>query len=942
MSDASPHRVHVIACGVLGVDLRHIVKDIELDVSLEFLPGGLHATPKELRRQLQDAIDTASREQKGDIIAIAYGVCGLGTVGLHARNVPLAVPRVNDCIALFLGSDAAYRQQFSQYPGTYYIAAGWVEENTPPITQSGGDGDEPPKDEEFQRLVDQYGNDNADAIRYFMNSWQRNYQRAAFIDTGTPGRRERYATIAQRMAEDYGWAYEELTGGSALLDKLLKQRTSDAEILIVQPHHVTDFDPVTKTLTSRPVWAEDETSPASHTTVVTSDDAPSADRPVRIGLGIDAGGTYTDVVLYDFDDARVIEKSKALTTKWDYTIGIDEALAGLDSDKLAGVELVAISTTLATNAIVEGRGQPVGLLIMPPYGLYDDGDIPHRPISVIDGQLEISGEERSPIDPDQVGRVAKDMIERHGVAAFAVAGFASHDNPEHEQQVKAILREETGLSVTCGHEVSATLNYRVRATTAALNARIIPCLASLLDRAQTSLHQRGIGAPCMVVSSGGSLMSMSVARERPIETILSGPAASVAGASFLSGESDALVVDMGGTTSDTAVIRAGEVRTCPEGASVGGWRTHVQALDMRTLGLGGDSLVEWVRGKLKIGPKRVAPIAWLFAHHDGAAALDWLEDRLDEFDDGTGGMMMVSLNGHYDGAELTDDEQAIVRVLRERPHSLAELAQRIGHVAWEFLPLNRLEEHHAIQRCGLTPTDLLHARGDVMLWDTAAAQRMCELTARTFGKTSEALADEVLEQVVRKMAVELLKKQLAEETDADELDESPTAMTLVENLLDGGNGEYCVRVQLKRPVIGIGAPVHFFLPQAAKMLETDCIIPPDADVANAIGAITSSVRIVRRAEVSPNDAGGYTVHGLPGHPMFAELDEATDYASDELVRIVREMAYQAGTSQTEVEVTTNDHVAAMAEEGRLFVGRMVEARLSGRPDLVRLGSECPA
>jgi len=338
----------------------------------------------------------------------------------------------------------------------------------------------------------------------------------------------------------------------------------------------------------------------------------------------------------------------------------------------------------------------------------------------------------------------------------------------------------------------------------------------------------------------------------------------------------------------------------------------------------------------------VAPISWLFAHHAGDGAMDWLENHLDDFDDGTGGMMMVALNGHYDGAELTDEERHIVNVLRERPHSLAELTQRIGHVAWEFLPLGRLEEHHAIQRCGLTPTDLLHARGDVTLWDSAAATRMGELTARALGKAADAFGAEVLEQVVRKMAVELLKKQLAEETEADELDESPTAMTLVENLLDGGNGEYRVRVQLKRPVIGIGAPVHFFLPQAAAMLETECIIPHDADVANAIGAITSSVRIVRGAEVAPNDAGGYSVHGLPGHPMFAELEEATQYATAELVGIVREMAYQAGTSQMDVEVTVDDHVAAMAEEGRLFVGRRVEARLTGRPDLVRLSNECPA
>ncbi|MHC4985431.1 MAG: DUF1638 domain-containing protein, partial [Planctomycetota bacterium] len=516
------HRLHVIACGVLALDLRHQAERLGLDVSMEFLPGGLHATPMELRRQLQEAIDEASRLQKGDLIAIGYGICGRGAVGLHARNVPLAVPRVNDCIALFLGSDAAYRQQFRKYPGTYYVSAGWVSENTAPLGQSADDdAPQPERDEEFERLVAEHGRENADAIRYFMNSWQRNYQRAAFIDTGAPGKRDTYANIARRMAEGYGWTYEELHGTGELLEKLLRQRHTDTDILIVPPHHVTAYDAAGKTLTARPVWEAAEEKPAERTIISAgpTDEAP-AESAVRLGLGIDAGGTYTDVVVYDFQAGAVVAKAKALTTKWDFCLGINEAMDNLNSPRLGEVDLVAVSTTLATNAVVEGRGQEVGLLIMPPYGLYDEGDIPHKPIAVIDGQLEISGEIRCGIDAEQVRRVGREMIDSYGVGAFAVAGFASHDNPEHEQEVKAILRAEFDLPVTCGHEVSETLNYRVRAVTAALNARIIPCLGDLLEHVGESMRARGVSAPAMVVCSNGSLMSMSMARERPIETIL--------------------------------------------------------------------------------------------------------------------------------------------------------------------------------------------------------------------------------------------------------------------------------------------------------------------------------------------------------------------------------------------------------------------------------------
>ncbi len=265
---------------------------------------------------------------------------------------------------------------------------------------------------------------------------------------------------------------------------------------------------------------------------------------------------------------------------------------------------------------------------------------------------------------------------------FAVTGYASHVNPAHELAVRDVLREETGLTGTCGHEVSEGLGYQVRAATAALNARIIPCLEALIDDVQRSLERRGIRAPKMVVKSDGSLMSVRTARQRPIETILSGPAASVAGASYLAGLADAMVVDIGGTTTDTAVIRHGSVRTCDDGASVGGWRTHVNALDMRTLGLGGDSLVSYHRRKLSVGPRRVAPVAWLAAQHpSNAEALDWLEHHLDYFDNSTGGMAVMSLNGRDCRPALNDDEARVLDALAERPFSVHELSQRVGCVA---------------------------------------------------------------------------------------------------------------------------------------------------------------------------------------------------------------------------------------------------------------------
>ena len=939
-------RLHVIACGVLAADLKATAERLGLDVSMQFLPGGLHSRPNELRRRLQEAIDQASTEARADAIALGYGVCGLGLVGIHARNLPLVIPKVHDCIALFLGSDAAYREQFARCPGTYYVSAGWVREKAPPQATTAWK-DRSPNDEqaEFDRLVARYGTENAEAIRYFLGSWKRNYQRAAYIDTGAAGEhQDQYAQIARAMAEEFGWEYERLDGTDELFVKLLTQRTSTEEILVVPPGHVTAYDPVIKHLTATDAWAG-EVDLAGRTRKLVFPGSPSADAAdepaptLHVGLGIDAGGTYTDAVLFDFARDDVLDKAKALTTGWDLRVGIDEALDRLDASHFQAIDLVAVSTTLATNAVVEDRGQKVGLLIMPPYGLFEPADIAYRPLALLDGRLEIDGTEIAPVDPEQVRSVVRDMIERQDVGAFAVAGFASHNNPAHEIQVRDLIRAETHRTVTCGHDVSDGLNYRVRAATAALNARIIPCLEALLENVQASLTRRGIDAPQMVVKSDGSLMSVAAARRRPIETILSGPAASVAGASHLADATDALVVDVGGTTTDTASIENGAVRIREEGARVGGWRTHVRALDMRTLGLGGDSHVVREKQRLHIGPRRVTPVSWLAQRQPRTAeAIDWVERHLDHFAASTRPSDLLAVNGHPHALALRDDEARLFDLLSDRPHSLHELAHRLGAVAWQFLPVARLEEHRVVQRCALTPTDLLHTLGRVSLWDTRAARRVCDLFARLAGCPRDDFARAVLDQAIRKLALELLKKQLAGQIDPDEIDRSPAAGALIDRSLDGdrdGDGPH-FRVSLGKPVIGIGAPVHCFLPRAAELLHTRAIIPPHADVANAIGAITSRVTVRKHVRIAPDDRGRYAVHGLPDAPAFKGFQEAHEFAVAELQRLVRQEARHAGTSGTTVEITVLDRVADVADGGRLFVARTLDAHLTAPPDLARL------
>jgi N-methylhydantoinase A/oxoprolinase/acetone carboxylase beta subunit len=584
---------------------------------------------------------------------------------------------------------------------------------------------------------------------------------------------------------------------------------------------------------------------------------------------------------------------------------------------------------------VEGEGQKVGMIIMPPYGRLEKDEIPYEPKSIISGQLEITGNEICPVDETEVRRVVRQMVEKDEIKAFAVSGYAGAINPEHELTVKRIIRKETGLFVTCGHELSGLLNFKTRAHTAALNARIIPKLAKLLLDLEKVLEGLDIFAPIVVVKGDGTLMSAEMAKERPVETILSGPAASVAGARHLTGLKSALVVDMGGTTTDTAALADGAVSVCESGSNVGGHKTHVKALEIRTAGLGGDSLIRWEKGQFRIGPRRVAPIAWLGSMYAGAdRALTFLESSLDRYAASTQYMQILALTGSVDHLVLTDQEERIVKLLKSRPYSVDELVQRIGVLFERSLNLGRLEENFVIQRCGLTLTDLLHVAGRFERWDTHAAKRLCGMFSRLAKTDVTQMTEHLLELGIERLTLEILKRQLDDETDPEALHTCAVCKTLVKNLLAGGNDQYAVRIDLKRPVVGIGAPIHFFLPRAAKALGAKAVLPQDADVANAIGAITSDVVVKRHVRIIPNQEGGFLIEGLAGARHFANFDEANTVARNELSSMVRDLAQAAGTSSRLVELTTLDKIATSADGSQIFMGRTINAKLTGQPDIV--------
>jgi hypothetical protein len=297
-------------------------------------------------------------------------------------------------------------------------------------------------------------------------------------------------------------------------------------------------------------------------------------------------------------------------------------------------------------------------------------------------------------------------------------------------------------------------------------------------------------------------------------------------------------------------------------------------------------------------------------------------------------MQILALTGSPDHMTLLPQEENVITLLKSRPFSIDELIKRTGVLFEKSLKLERLEDSFIIQRCGLTLTDLLHVTGRFNRWHKESAESYCQMFSRLTKMDIAEMADHLLDMGVERLTLELLKRQLDEETDPEALHTCPVCRTLVKNLLSGGNDQYAVRIDLKRPVVGIGAPIHFFLPRAAKALGAKAVLPQDADVANAIGAITSNVVVKRHVRIIPDQEGGFLIEGLAGARHFQKFAEADAFAREELARMVRDLAWAAGTSSRVVELKTEDQIPTTADGKQIFMGRIIHAKLTGQPDIV--------
>ncbi len=637
-----------------------------------------------------------------------------------------------------------------------------------------------------------------------------------------------------------------------------------------------------------------------------------------LGLGMDAGGTYTDAVLYDFKDRSVLASAKAITTHRYPAKGIGSALDALPSALFAGIRRVSLATTFATNAIVEGKGRKVGLLLAG-YDSYDLARITHRPLRAVKGNHDIMGSLLEDLDEAEVEAAVLGLIEGEGVEALAVTGAGACRNPEHEDRIKAIIRRTTDLPVVTGHELSSELDRILRATTTILNARIGPLIMELCTAVEKELLRRGIATPLTIVRADGSLMNLAEACEKPIEMILSGPAASAQGALRLAGVDDALVVDMGGTTSDVAITSRGRPVLSGRGAVIGKHRTAVRTLKSSSIGLGGDSEIHIEHGKIQVGPRRILPICHAVSLDGRVRGLhaEIASSPLAEIAMMHPAQVFILVSEPSSEAWLEPREKAVLLALRSGPQNILGLSRALAYPFLSCIPMKRLEEFGYVMRCGLTPTDLLHAEGGFRLWDLRSAEEALASFAARLGVGVDICGKMLRDAITEKLATAVVYEAIADSGRPRK--EGELAITgFGERFWEGAasgkrDGSLSYSIKLGLPLLGVGAPMAAFLPDLARRLGTTSISPKHAETAGAVGTVISAVTEEVEFLIRPKTGGGYALFGPDLKKDFLGLDSAKKAALDLALAQMLRKAAAGDMSHYIAEISLEDESLELAE-----------------------------
>ncbi|MFA0822928.1 MAG: hydantoinase/oxoprolinase N-terminal domain-containing protein [Methanomethylovorans sp.] len=613
---------------------------------------------------------------------------------------------------------------------------------------------------------------------------------------------------------------------------------------------------------------------------------------MQYSLGIDAGGTYTDAVVLSNTDGKVMQTNKALTTYPDLIHGIRNALDGLDQTFLANVKMVSVSTTLATNTILENTGYPVGLILIGKANVPSDHKIKYS-IQVSGGHNSAGNE----VEPLNIRSVEEFILKvKDNVSAFAVSSYFSVRNPEHELQVKDSIIKFTDLPVVCGHELSQDLGAYDRGVTAYLNAQLIPIANQFMVAVTAEIRRRNIEAKLMMLKCDGSVVGIEEALRKPIESIFSGPAASLLGASHLSGFRTCAVVDVGGTSTDVSMISEGLPEISNSGAIVGKWQTKVKALKMETSAMGGDSHVWMLNHEIHIGPRRVMPLCLAAMKYPEIKEKLKMKQTIlrNQIGENIQPTKFFMTSGKKPD-ELSPEEKDLFKRLSERPSSVSEIYWNEDRMP-SPMTMDMLIQKRLVKTIGFTPTDALHVLGEYDQWDAEAAEIGAEVLATFTGIDKLKLCSNVKEQVAFNMALNLAAF-LLEGVDREE----------IKNII---KGNFAAGIKVKMPVVLLGGPVTAYKNDLGKYIESIIVVPEHSSVGNAVGALMGKgikrLEVLVKASLTESKYNlkpeAYIVFYPGGRREFSSYTEALEHAEKIGAELVMEYMSFSGLDNSKVKI----------------------------------------
>ena len=625
---------------------------------------------------------------------------------------------------------------------------------------------------------------------------------------------------------------------------------------------------------------------------------------VRYGLGIDTGGTFTDAVLIDLDDFSVIAKKKSPTTHHDLSIGlynsVDAVLSATDIDP-SEIVSVGISTTLATNSVLEGRGGKVGLILIgwDPIQEIDFGEEKHV---FVKGGYDVRGRAKSSMSLQEVTDAINSISE--DVDAIAISGLFANVNATQERKVKELAMKLTGKPTVAGHELSAELGIGLRAETAVLNGKLIPIVSKFFDDVQKTFNEKGIKAPIMVYKGDGSVMTIEQAKLYPVQTILSGPAASSMGGKILSDLDDFVMVDIGGTSTDIAVMEEGFPQIQFMGAEIGEWRTRVKAVDMHTIALGGDSRITLVENRFTFGPMKVIPLCTFTERYPEIIESIMHTDVYDYY----------ILREDCDLTKLDEREMKIVDGMRDKgPMSYMDVMNSADGL-WNITDdLNHLVNKRIVEMSSMTPTDLMVYLHMMDFGNYEGAAAGVHAIGEKFGMTEKQAATLMMEEARTQITEAILTKLIDDSMDGHWKNRETGMFLRRMASSHQTEGPFQMIPSLNVPIVGVGAPSRWLMEDVGTRLGTSILFPENNDVGNAIGAVSSKVVESLAAVITPTQDFRYKLE-IPylGPSYYTQINSAISAARSSLEKFL----YNEVEKKGGVNITTSCKIkTVMAVEG---------------------------